>query len=94
MKVKHSKKKRSEVNKILELDNNPVREYLKNNPTKILSINNLQKNLPLRLKKRQIYYYCTNSNFIKRARPIEVGSGKHQLNIFKYFEGNILSKSP
>lgn len=85
MKVKHSKKK-VEKNKIIELDNNPVREYLKNNPTKILSINNLQKNLPLQLKKRQIYYYCTNSNFIKRAEPIEVGSGKQQLNIFKYVE--------
>lgn len=83
MKVKHSKKK-VEVNKIIELDNNPVREYLKNNPTKILSINNLQKNLPLRLKKRQIYYYCANSNHIQKVNPYEVGSYKHKLNVFKY----------
>jgi len=87
MKVKHSKKS-TKTKKIIELDNNPVREYLKNHPTKILSINYLQKNMQLRLKKRQIYYYCTNSNFIENVNPLEVGSGKTKLNIFRYTENN------
>ena len=57
MKVKKSKESNNRnPEKIIELDNNPVRDYLKNNPTKILSIHYLKKNLPLRLKKRQIYY--------------------------------------
>ena len=85
MKLKHNNKLKQKQN-IIELENNPVREYLKNHPTKILSINNLKKNLPLTLKKKQIYYYCTHSNFITMANPLEVGSGKHQLNIFKYVE--------
>lgn len=83
MKVKHNKKTK-QTQKIIELDNNPVREYLKAYPTKILSIHHLKKNLPETMKKRQIYYYCTHSNFIERAQPIEVGSGKEKLNIFKY----------
>lgn len=83
MKVKHSKKTK-QTQKIIELDNNPVREYLKAQQGKILSVKYLQKNLPVSLKKRQVYYYCTHSNFIERAQPIEVGSGKEKLNIFKY----------
>ena len=75
MKVKHSKHSTT-TKKIIELENNPVREYLKNHPTKILSIGYLQRNLPLGLKKRQIYYYCTNSNFIEIVEPLEVGSAK------------------
>ena len=87
MKVKHSKQS-TKIKKIIELDNNPVREYLKNNSAKILSIGYLQKNLPLRLKKRQIYYYCTNSNFVEIVKPLEVGSGKTKLNIFRYTENS------
>ena len=85
MKVKH-KKNTTDIPKIVELDNNPVREHLKNHPTKILSISNIQKNVPLQLKKKQVYYYCTHSNFIKRAEPNEVGSHKTKLNVFKYVE--------
>ena len=50
MKVKHSKKTK-QTQKIIELDNNPVREYLKSQQGKILSVKYLQKNLPVSLKK-------------------------------------------
>ena len=75
MKVKHSKNS-TQSRKIVEMENNPVREYLKAHPTKILSIHHLKKNLPETMKKRQIYYYCNHSNFIRRASPHEVGSEK------------------
>ena len=42
MKVKHSKKTK-QTQKIIELDNNPVREYLKSQQGKILSVEHLQK---------------------------------------------------
>lgn len=88
--VVRSNKGRKQEKRIVELENNPVREYLKNNPTKILSINHLKQNLPFSMKKKQIYYYCTNSNFIKRGAPSEVGSGKRELNIFKYVDANMV----
>ena len=42
MKVKHNKKTK-QTQKIIELDNNPVREYLKSQQGKILSVEHLQK---------------------------------------------------
>ena len=83
MKVKHSKKTNQEK-KIIELDINPVREYLKENPTKKLSIRYLKTHLTGHMKIRQIYYYCTHSNFIERSKPFEVGSHKTKLNVFNY----------
>ena len=85
MKVKKKQVKIVE-NKIVELDVNPVREYLKNNSSKKLSINYLKKNIPGNIKKPKIYYYCTNSNFIRKVNPLEVGSGKMNVNVFQYKE--------
>ena len=85
MKVNKKQVKNAE-NKILELDINPVREYLKNNSSKKLSINYLKKNLPETIKKRQIYYYCSHSNFITKVKPLFVGSGKINVNVFQYKE--------
>lgn len=85
MKVKKKKVKQVK-NKIVELDVNPVREYLKNNSSKKLSINYLKKNMPDNIKKPKIYYYCTHSNFIRKVNPLEVGSGKMNVNVFQYKE--------
>lgn len=84
MKIKKNKKSVQREKKITELDVNPVREYLKENPTKKLSIRYLKTHLTGPMNKRQIYYYCTHSNFIERAKPFEVGSHKTKLNVFNY----------
>ena len=69
---------------------NPVEKFLKEykshdvyNDT-IYSIKTLSKKLGLR--KRQIYFYCIISPNISKCNPIDVGSGKKNLNIFKYNE--------
>tara|TARA_Y100000389_G_scaffold171572_1_gene179314 strand:- start:3135 stop:3392 length:258 start_codon:yes stop_codon:yes gene_type:complete len=85
MKVKKKQLKKLE-NKIVELDVNPVREYLKSNTSKKLSIDYLKKKIPGNIKKRKIYHYCTNSNFIRKVNPLEVGSGKINVNVFQYKE--------
>lgn len=83
MKVKYSKNS-TQANKIVELDSNIVRDYLKEHNTKKLSLNSLKK--ALQLKKSKIIYYCQNSNHIERVKPHEVGSYKYQVNVFKYKE--------
>ena len=83
MKVKHSKNSK-QTNKIIELDNNIVRDYLKEHNTKKLSVNYLKK--ALNIKKSMVLYYCLHSNHIQRVIPHEVGSYKHQINVFKYKE--------
>jgi len=85
MKVKKKQVNRVE-NKIAELDVNPVREYLKSNSSKKLSVDYLKKNIPGNIKKRKIYHFCTNSNFIRKVNPLEVGSGKMNVNVFQYKE--------
>ena len=84
MKIKKIKKSVQHEKKIIELEVNPVRDYLKENPTKKLSIHYLKTHLTGHMNKRQIYYYCTHSNFIERAKPIGVGSHKTKLNVFNY----------
>ena len=83
MKIKN-KKSNVQEKKITELEVNPVRDYLKENPTKKLSIHYLKNHLAVPMKKRQIYYYCANSNHIQKVNPYEVGSYKHKLNVFKH----------
>jgi len=83
MKVKYSKNSK-QTNKIIELDNNIVRDYLKEHNTKKLSLNYLKK--ALQLKKPKVLYYCHNSNHIEQVNPHEVGSYKYQVNVFKYKE--------
>lgn len=38
----------------------------------------------LGLKRSQVLKYCTKVSFIERVNPLEVGSGKERLNVFKY----------
>ena len=83
MKVKYSKNSK-QANKIVELDSNIVRDYLKENNTKRLSLNSLKK--ALQLKRSKVLYYCQNSNHIEQVKPYEVGSYKHSVDVFKYKE--------
>ena len=83
MKVKYSKNS-TQINKIVELDNNIVRDYLKEHNAKKLSVNYLKK--VLQLKRSKVLYYCQNSNHIEQVSPREVGSYKHSVDVFKYKE--------
>jgi|TARA_B110000093_G_C12835726_1_gene353080 hypothetical protein len=84
--MKKKKFKKKVQKEIVELDVNPVREYLKSNCLKKLSINYLKKNLPETIKKRKIYHYCTHSKFIRQVKPFEVGSGRMNVNVFQFEE--------
>lgn len=70
--------------KIVELDNNPVREYLKENSSKKLSVNTLRNNLSI--KKSKALFYCKNSKYIRNVNPCEVGSYKYSLDVFTYVQ--------
>lgn len=37
----------------------------------------------IKITKKKIRYYLHNSNEFKLVKPIEVGSGKHKLNVWK-----------
>ena len=37
----------------------------------------------MKISKKKIRYYLYNSNEFKLVKPIEVGSGKHKLNVWK-----------
>ena len=62
--------------------NNPVEEYLKLNVNKMLSLRTISKNLKLKRKKTD--YLINQSKNIKKVAPIEVGSGKTELNVYTY----------
>ena len=62
--------------------NNPVEEYLKLNVNKMLSLRTITKNL--KLKKKKTDYLINQSKNIKKVEPIEVGSGKTELNVYTY----------
>lgn len=83
MKVKRSKNT-TQANKIVELESNIVRDYLKEHNTKKLSLNFLKRALNLKMTK--VLYYCQNTNHIEKVKPHEVGSYKHSIDVFKYKE--------
>jgi hypothetical protein len=78
------KKHTTVLKKIVELDINPIREYLKNNQCKKLSVNTLRKLLTI--KRAKVLYYCQNSNNIRKVTPWEVGTCKRDVNVFAYKE--------
>ena len=90
--MKPSNPKIDKKGNIEELDFNPVRDFLINKKGCIYSIKTIAKKLHLR--KRQVYFYLTNSKFILKRLPIEVGSGKYKLNIFSFNEDSDLSLLP
>lgn len=82
-KMKVKKKNNGKVSReVIELVDNPVREYLSSNTNKKLSINSLHKILSV--KKRTVLHYCQNSKYIRTVSPWEVGSNKHSLNVYTY----------
>jgi hypothetical protein len=80
--MKNKKKTIQKEKKIIELDVNPVRDYLQQNPNKKLSVHTLKTILSI--KKRKIIFYCENSQHIQRVNPHDVGSYKEKLNVFEY----------
>ena len=89
MKIKQKKTKK-DIPKIIELDNNPVREYLKNNPTKILSIDYLQKNIPLKSSINQKTSNLFGSATYNLSKNINLDYDFSIDNDLKSFEKNII----
>lgn len=82
MKVTYSSSGHHQDKKIVELNNNVVRDYLKEHPTQNLSVKYLKNKL--KLKRSRVLYYCLHSNHIERVAPHEVGSYKHSVSVFRY----------
>ena len=61
---------------------NEVEEYLKHNDNKVLSLFKICKEI--NMKRRKAIYLINKSNNIKLVSPIDVGSGKVFLHIYKY----------
>lgn len=61
---------------------NPVEEFLYNNKNTIYGIRKLSKKLSLR--KKDVIYYALSSNNLQRMNPMNVGSLKYKLLLFKY----------
>lgn len=67
-----------------ETNNNEVEDFLKKSPNTVYSIKTLSRRLNIR--KRHVFYLYKISDNIIKAQPFEVGSNKHNFNIFKYIE--------
>ena len=69
---------------MIEKKNNPVLEFylMEENKNKMLSRDTLTKKL--NLSRKEVNFYLENSKNIVRVRPIEVGSAKEILDVFKY----------
>jgi len=70
--------------KIAELDENPVREFLKSHVGVVYSRKNLAQKL--NLSKSATHFFLTNSNYVRHCDPHEVGSGKDNLAVYTYCE--------
>ena len=67
---------------IIELHDNPVVDYLKERSNDILSLKTISK--ALKLKHSKVLYYIEHTNKVDKPSPFLVGSGKDNLNIYKY----------
>ena len=72
------------VRKIIELEENPVRDFLKNNVGIIYSRRRLAKQLGM--SKNATQFFLTNSNHVRKCDPHEVGSGRDMLAVYTYCE--------
>ena len=63
---------------------NPVEEYLKEHKGTIYSVRSMKRSLEL--SSRKIIYYSHQSNNIRQADPLEVGSNRKEFNIYCYKE--------
>jgi len=59
---------------------NPVFILLNRTRGTMLGVKKMSK--ILKMKKREIFYYCFKDSRIRRVNGTEVGSGKHNLSVF------------
>lgn len=64
---------------------NPVVDYLRENPELKVSNMTLKHRLKLnRSRIRHFIYYAFRDNLIRKVAPLEVGSNRHIKNVFIY----------
>ena len=63
---------------------NPVELFLKENTGKNLSFKTIYNNL--KIKRRKIRKLIFESNKIKQVEPLEVGSRKYRVNVYRYID--------
>ena len=63
---------------------NVIENYLKENSTKKLSLKRITKDLSL--KRRKAIWLIHQSKKIQIVKPIEVGSNKYFMHVYKYSE--------
>ena len=61
---------------------NLVEEYLKNNKGTIYSVRSMKREL--NMSARKIIYFAHQSENIRQADPLEVGSNRKEFNIYTY----------
>ena len=71
---------------IIELQDNPVLEYLKERPHHILSDKTISR--VLKIKRSKVHYYIENTKYITSPNPFLVGSSKDTLNVYQYTPKN------
>ncbi len=59
---------------------NPIYVYLNNSKGKKISVKKMSKDMKMR--KKDVIYYCFKDPRIRRVNGIEVGSGKRNLTVF------------
>jgi len=64
------------------LDENPVEEYLKANAEKKLSLRTIYRELSM--KRKKTIWLIHQSDKIVNVNPLEVGSNKYFLHVYKY----------
>jgi len=67
---------------LMEIKENPVENYLRENSGKKLSIKTIKKNL--NIKYRTAIFYAKNSKYIRTVEPYEVGSGKKFQHLYEF----------
>lgn len=60
---------------------NQVEEFFNENPGVIYSTKTVSKILGLKVK--EVNYWCYNSSVLQKVNPMEVGSLRCKLNLFK-----------
>ena len=64
-----------------------VEKFLETNKNTIYSLRNIKYKLyknDIKIKRKRLIHILRNSKKIELVEPIEVGSGKHFLHIYKY----------
>jgi len=81
--MKYNSNSNDSTEKIInELEDNPIRSFYEENPSVKLSLKTLSKRLGI--KKKTVYFFIMNTNKVVKVNPLEVGSHKYDLNVFKF----------